>query len=114
MLVGGLVSLVTGLIMVIWPGKTLAVVAALIGVWLVLIGLVQLFRAIAGREFGWLRRVLIGVSGLLYLVIGAICVGNQFASLRLLAVVVGLVWMVGGAAEVASGWPRCGRSCWAC
>jgi uncharacterized membrane protein SirB2 len=106
MIVGGLVSLVTGLIMILWPGKTLLVIAALIGVWLLVMGLIQIARAFARTEIGWLRRVLIGVSGLLYLAVGAICLGDQFASLVVLAVVVGLVWMVGGATEVASGWPR--------
>jgi uncharacterized membrane protein HdeD (DUF308 family) len=106
MIVGGLVSLVTGLIMVLWPGKTLLFVAALIGVWLLVMGLIQLARAFTRKDLGRLRRVLIGVSGLLYLVIGAICLRDLFTSLALLTVVVGLVWTVGGAAEIASGFPR--------
>jgi uncharacterized membrane protein HdeD (DUF308 family) len=105
-IVGGLVSLVTGLIMVLWPGKTLLFVAILIGVWLLIMGLLRLFQAIAGRELGVRRRLLLGMAGGLYLVIGAICVGDVFASLALLTVIVGLVWIVGGAAEAATGWPR--------
>lgn len=106
MLIGGLTSLVTGLIMALWPDKTLLFVAVLIGVWLLVAGLIQVVRAFTRKELGRVRRVLIGVSGLLYLVVGAICLRNLFASLALLTVVVGLVWTVGGAAEIASGFPR--------
>jgi|SRR5581483_12356562 len=106
MIVGGLTSLVTGLIMALWPGKTLLFVAALIGGWLLVAGLIQLARAFMRRQLSGLRRVLIGVSGLLYLVVGATCLRNLFVSLALLTAIVGLVWTVGGAAEIAGGFPR--------
>jgi hypothetical protein len=106
MVLGGIVSLITGLIMALWPDKTLLFVAVLIGVWLLIIGLIQVVRAFTRKDLGRLRRVLIGVSGLLYLVIGAICLRDLFTSLALLAVVLGLVWTVGGAAEIATGFPR--------
>jgi uncharacterized membrane protein HdeD (DUF308 family) len=105
-IVGGLVSLLTGLIMVVWPEKTLLFVAILIGVWLIIMGLVRLFQAVADRQLGVRRRLLSGTAGALYLIIGGICVGDVFASLAILTVIVGLVWIVGGAAEVATGWPR--------
>ncbi len=106
MIVGGITSLVTGLIMALWPDKTLLFVAVLIGVWLLIMGLIQVVRAFIRKDLSRLRRVLIGVSGLLYLIVGAICLRDLLVSLTLLTVVIGLVWTVGGAAEIAAGFPR--------
>jgi uncharacterized membrane protein HdeD (DUF308 family) len=106
MIVGGAVSLITGLIILIWPGKTLLVVAALIGVWLLIMGVYSVIRAFASKKLTRGRRVFVGVAGLLYLVVGAVCLRNLFTSLTLLAVVIGLVWAVGGAAEIANGFPK--------
>ncbi|HCT79463.1 MAG TPA: hypothetical protein DGT23_23450 [Micromonosporaceae bacterium] len=106
MIFGGAISLVTGLIMALWPGKTLLFVAVLIGVWLLVIGIVRIVQAFLRKDLSRGKRVLIGVSGLLYLVVGAICLRDLFTSLTLLAVVIGLVWTVGGAAEFAAGFPK--------
>jgi uncharacterized membrane protein HdeD (DUF308 family) len=92
--------------MALWPGKTLLFVAVLIGVWLVIMGLVRLFQGVAGRELGTQKRFLFGTCGLLYLVVGVVCLGDVFTSLALLTVIVGLAWIIGGAAEIATGWPR--------
>lgn len=106
MIIGGVVSLLTGLIMLIWPGKSLLVVAALFGCWLLVLGIVNVIKAFRASELSAFRRIFVGVAGLLYLVVGAVCLRNLFTSLTLLAVIIGLVWTVGGAAELAGGFPR--------
>ncbi len=98
--------MLTGLIMLIWPEKSLLVVAALFGVWLLVMGILSILRAFTAKELSTVRRVFVGIAGLLYLIIAAVCLRNLFTSLTLLAAVIGLVWTVGGAAELASGFPR--------
>src|SRR5690349_12497246 len=42
----GLIALAIGIILLVWPEETLAVVAVLLGVWLIVSALVQLFQAL--------------------------------------------------------------------
>jgi uncharacterized membrane protein HdeD (DUF308 family) len=106
MIVGGVVSLITGLMVLIWPGKTLLVIAALIGAWLVIMGAYNVIRAFGSKTLTRNRRLFVGLAGLLYLIVGAVCLRNLFTSLTLLAVTIGLVWAIGGAAEIVNGFPK--------
>ncbi|GIH09525.1 hypothetical protein Rhe02_75920 [Rhizocola hellebori] len=106
MIIGGLVSIITGLIMVLWPGKTLLFVAILIGVWLLIAGIIRIVQSVIRRDLPRRRRVLLGIAGLLYVIVAAVCLGDAFRSLTLLTLVIGLVWTIGGVAEVAAGFPK--------
>jgi uncharacterized membrane protein HdeD (DUF308 family) len=106
MIVGGLVSVLTGLIMVLWPGKTLLFFAALIGAWLLIAGIIRMVQAFTRKDLPRNRRAFLGLAGLLYVVVAAVCLSDLFNSLALLTVIVGLVWIVGGLAEIAAGFPK--------
>jgi uncharacterized membrane protein HdeD (DUF308 family) len=106
MIIGGLVSMLAGLIMILWPGKTLLFVAALIGAWLLIAGIIHLIQAITRKDLPRNRRAFLGLAGLLYIVIAAVCFRDLFASLAVLTVIVGLVWTVGGIAEIVAGFPK--------
>jgi len=106
MILGGLVSLVTGLIMVLWPGKTLLFVAALIGAWLLVTGIMRIVQAFTRKDLTPRRRSFLGIIGLLYIIVAFVCLGDAFTSLSLLTIIVGLVWTIGGAAEVAANFPK--------
>jgi len=133
-LVGGVVSLVLGLILLIWPKETLLVVAVLLGLWLIISGAIKLVQSIvtpdpgsrsetAGaqeRDFGQRRdggaRVLQALGGLLLLGIGILCLRNLNNSLTLLAALIGVAWILIGVIELwaafsgtAHGWSRAGQ-----
>lgn len=101
---GGALSILTGLILLMWPGQTLRVIAALLGVWLIIIGIVRVIQAAATKTHTWQTRLLIGASGVLYTVVGAVSLRNLYGTVAMMAVIVGLVWIVGGVAEIA--WRR--------
>ena len=119
-----------GLVLLIWPDKTLALLAALIGVWLCVVGIVRIVEAFVTKGIGRGARALTAVVGLLYLVIGIICLSNLLDSITVLAVVLGIVWVVGGVVEMiaalsrGSGWGKAigpaaraaqpGRPAWCC
>ncbi|HWB35725.1 MAG TPA: DUF308 domain-containing protein [Rugosimonospora sp.] len=115
-LAGGVVSLVLGIILLVWPKETLVVVAVLLGIWLVIAGITGLAQAIfapEGRSGG--LRVLKALGGVLYLIAGILCIRHLFATVTFLAVLVGISWLVVGVVEVfsafgeqASGWYRVG------
>jgi uncharacterized membrane protein HdeD (DUF308 family) len=98
---GGVLSILTGAILLVWPGKTLLFVAAMLGVWLIIIGIVRLVQAFRGKDRTPNTSILLGVSGVLYAIVGAVCLSDLFASVEILSVIIGLVWIVGGVAEIA-------------
>jgi uncharacterized membrane protein HdeD (DUF308 family) len=114
---GGAASLGLGLVLMFWPGRTLAVVATALGVWLLVAGVLQLVQAVVPGESSGTSRTLSAVAGLLYLVAGVVCVRGLLASLEPLAIIVGTVWMTGGISEIISattggrgGWARLGAT----
>ncbi|MDI1459756.1 DUF308 domain-containing protein [Catellatospora sp. KI3] len=102
-LVGGLLSIAMGLVLLFFPESTLAVIAALIGVLLIVVGIFRIAEAFTSKGArGW-HRILIGVMGLLFIVVGILCLNHLPGTVKLLALLLGLAWIVSGIAEIAAG-----------
>lgn len=93
----GIVHLLLGLAVLVWPSATLAVVAVLVGLELVIGGVLRLVLAIVGR--GSEARVLRGITGLLGVLAGILVVAQPLRSVEVLVVVVGAFWILWGLAE---------------
>ncbi len=98
--VGGIVALVVGVLILVWPGKTAVVVTAIVGVYLIVVGLGYVGSAIFGTaRSGWgrLGHLLLGV---LYVVAGVLALVDLAAatvSLAVfLAILVGIMWVFEG------------------
>ncbi|MEA5154814.1 HdeD family acid-resistance protein [Raineyella sp.] len=98
--VGGLVALVIGVLLLVWPGKTADVVAAIIAIYAIVTGLVYLGLGIFAKRYGvWVR---IGhlVLGALFIVGGVIALANLRATTLVLAAVlgitIGILWIIEG------------------
>lgn len=98
--VGGLVSLVIGILILVWPGKTASVVAAIISVYAIITGLVYLGLGIFAKRYGVWARIGHLVLGVLFIVGGVIALANLGAATVLLAVLlgvtVGILWIIEG------------------
>ncbi|WP_028708686.1 HdeD family acid-resistance protein [Propionicicella superfundia] len=113
--VGGAIAAVIGLLILLWPGKTAMVVAAIIAVYAICAGLVYAGMGVFAKTMGgWARtgHILLGV---LYIVAGVVMLSNLGAAAAwlalLLGIVVGVVWIVDGIvaltmlqASTAKGW----------
>jgi uncharacterized membrane protein HdeD (DUF308 family) len=113
----GATSLTLGFVLLLWPTPTLGLAAAVLGVALIAAGVICLVEAVVAGEGSSGSRALSAVAGLLYLIVGIMCVRGLFASVELLAVVVGIAWIAGGISEVISavtgqrgGWARLGAA----
>jgi uncharacterized membrane protein HdeD (DUF308 family) len=105
----GLLSVLTGVVILIWPEATLHVIAALAGIWLVIAGLVRIFSAfVSGRGVG--RQVLSGIVGVVLVIIGAACLRDLVTTVALLAVAVAVTWLLSGIAELVMAVETTGRS----
>lgn len=104
--VGGITSIALGLVLLIWPEQTLLVVAALFGIWLVILGIVRLAGALTDRDASTGTRALEGLLGLALVILGIVCLAHLVGSLKALALLIGLIWIVAGLVEIVSAFTR--------
>ncbi|MFI1236107.1 HdeD family acid-resistance protein [Nocardia salmonicida] len=96
-LVTGLLAVVLGIIVLVWPGPSLLVAGILFGIYMVVSGIFQLIAAfthLPSTSF----RVLSFISGVLSLIIGIFCFRDDLASIVLLGLWIGISWLFRGVA----------------
>ncbi|KAA0961019.1 hypothetical protein FQ142_09145 [Microbacterium sp. ANT_H45B] len=98
--VSGVIALLAGIVLLVWPVKSAVIVTGIFASYLVVAGLVYIGLAVFSRiEGGWAR---IGhiVLGLIYIVAGVIAFANLGVAAATLALVVvifiGISWIVDG------------------
>ncbi|MFE3442963.1 HdeD family acid-resistance protein [Nocardia sp. NPDC059180] len=96
-LVTGLLSVILGILILVWPGKTLLVAGIIFGIYLVVSGLLQLLAAFAAPASTGMR-VLYFISGVLSIVIGVFCFRDELTSILLLGLWIGIGWLFRGIA----------------
>ena len=98
----GVISLVMGLVALIWPKATLLVIALIFGLQLVAVGLVRVSAAVALKELPGTWRTLSAVLGALTAVAGIIFLFRPSTSLLVLAIILAIGWIFDGIAELVS------------
>ncbi|MEV6217532.1 HdeD family acid-resistance protein [Nocardia sp. NPDC051833] len=96
-LVTGLLAVVLGIIVLVWPGPSLLVAGILFGIYMVVSGIFQLIAAfthLPSTSF----RVLSFISGVLSLIIGIFCFRDDLTSIFLLGLWIGISWLFRGVA----------------
>lgn len=98
--IGGLLSLVIGLVILIWPDKSAMFLAGLIALYAGIAGLVNLGVGIFSRKLGGWPRVGHLVLGVIFLVAAGLAFGNLNTAAQvlfgLLGIIVGVVWIIQG------------------
>ncbi|HLM07765.1 MAG TPA: DUF308 domain-containing protein [Blastococcus sp.] len=98
---GGLGALF-GVVVLAWPGPTATVLAALFAAQLFATGVVQLVVA-SSEAVGTGERVLSCGLATLSLLIGLLCLRSPLQTPQVLGLLVGVMWVVGGAIRVGQG-----------
>ncbi|MCO6557861.1 MAG: DUF308 domain-containing protein [Bifidobacterium sp.] len=112
----GIVALLLGLALLIWPGKTLVAVAIVLGAYFVVSGVIRVIGAIVenGLPGGW--RVLDILVGIILVVGGVIMLKNTVLSTAMLTILVtltvGIGWIMEGIMALVETW-RLPKSGWA-
>jgi uncharacterized membrane protein HdeD (DUF308 family) len=97
----GIISAVAGVLVLMWPGKTLIVLAVLVGVQLIVAGIFRFVEAIAfGSDEGGGTRVLLAILGVLSLIVGLYALRHVLLTLVALALILGIFWIVNGVVDV--------------
>ena len=98
--VAGVVALILGAVLLIWPDKTVAVVAAIIGIYFVVTGIVKLALGIFSRGIGGGQRAFDIFLGALLLILGIFALrnlsGSSAALLILIVTLIGIGWILDG------------------
>lgn len=96
----GVLSVLAGLIALIWPGATLVVIAIIFALQLLFGAIYQFVFAFAiPHEAGWLR-ALVALLAVVSLVVAIYLLGHVGLTLLLLAILLGAYWVVQGAIEI--------------
>jgi uncharacterized membrane protein HdeD (DUF308 family) len=103
----GLITFILGAIITARPVQTLTAVAVLLGVVMVISGIYQIVRALAGHES---ERVWRGISGVLFLLAGLVLFRHLHLSVALIGLFVGFAWIIQGVAVLMEGATGRGRA----
>src|SRR5262249_23566924 len=102
-IVTGVVSIIVGVIAVVWPHVTLIVVAVLFAIELIVLGVLRLTSIGAlPSEPRWLKPLTV-VLGVLTLAAGIVCLFRPSASLLVIAVLLAVGWLLEGFSSLAAG-----------
>jgi uncharacterized membrane protein HdeD (DUF308 family) len=96
----GIITLIVGIITLVWPGRTLLVVAVLFGAQLIVMGIFRFIGAFAADDISGGSRVLLALLGVLSLIIGLYAVRHVLITLLALALLLGIFWVVSGTTEL--------------
>lgn len=99
-IVSGVIALIAGLAILIWPVKSAVAVTVLIAIYAIVAGLANLALALFAHELGGWFRAAVAVLGALYVVAGVVAFANLDAAAVALAAVfallLGVAWIVDG------------------
>ena len=102
LLLAGIISLAVGVIALVWPGKTVVVVAIVFAIWLIVSGIFSLVRGFAHGLTGGMRALFI-ITGILSLVLGIFAIRGEFQELYILALFIGIGFLFRGFASLFLG-----------
>jgi uncharacterized membrane protein HdeD (DUF308 family) len=100
LLAAGVAAIALGVLVLAWPGETLAVVGALFGIYLLVTGVFQLAGAFGTHVPGHLR-ALSFITGALSVLLGLLCFRGAAESILLLALWIGFGWLLRGIMQTA-------------
>ncbi len=99
----GILSVLLGVLVLVWPGQTLSIVALLFGLQLLFVGVFRIVVAVTTRSApGWWRGV-IGVLGGLTAVAGLLCYFLPGTTLLVIAILIAAGWFADGITSIVSG-----------
>ena len=104
----GLASVVIGILLLAWPGQTLLVLTVVLGIYLLVFGAIRFIESIFDRTME--QRGLNAILGILGVVLGLFVMREPVRFVWVVALVVGLFWVVRGLVEIFRALGRSGSS----
>ncbi|HEY8114080.1 MAG TPA: HdeD family acid-resistance protein [Actinomycetes bacterium] len=96
----GIVTVGLGIVVLVWPDKTIVVVAVLFGIQLILAGIFRFVSALAIDDAPGGTRVLFALLGVLAFIVGIYALRHVNVTIAALALLLGIFWIVNGVIEL--------------
>lgn len=93
-------GILLGIMALIWQDATLVIIGVIFGIYLIVSGIVRIAAAIVSRHVSTGHRWLIGFLGIIILAAGVLCVADPSRSIVLLALVIGVGWILAGVIDL--------------
>ncbi|MET0672674.1 MAG: DUF308 domain-containing protein [Microbacterium pygmaeum] len=104
--IGGVLAVIVGILILVWPGKTAMVVTAIIAIYAIAAGLVYAALGIFSKTKGGWSRVGHIALGILFIIAGIVAFLNLGATTAWLAlflgILVGIMWIVEGIVSLST------------
>lgn len=101
LLVSGIVSIGIGGFLIVSPKATIAVITAVIGLFMIITGIIRFLVALFDREAA--ERMLILFVGIAGVVLGVVVMKNPEATIVIIVLVVAIYWLISGLVDFARG-----------
>jgi uncharacterized membrane protein HdeD (DUF308 family) len=96
----GIVTLVLGIILLVWPDASVTVLAVLLAIQLIVAGVLRIVQAISTDRLEGAARALIGLSGGLALIVGLLILRDPLQSVLVVTMILGAFWIISGVIEI--------------
>jgi uncharacterized membrane protein HdeD (DUF308 family) len=97
-LVRGVIALVAGVLLLVWPDRTLLLIAVIIGVSLIAFGITEVVQALSASGRLAMERAIPVTVGLLAVAAGIVVIARPDSSVRVVAIAAGIYLIVAGIA----------------
>ncbi|NMH97916.1 HdeD family acid-resistance protein [Pseudonocardia acidicola] len=96
----GVLTIVAGLLVLLWPGPTAAVLAIIIGLELLVIGVFRIVAAFAIDDASGGARTLVVLLGVLAILAGILVLRHPFQTIVVVGLLIGLYWVISGIVDI--------------
>jgi uncharacterized membrane protein HdeD (DUF308 family) len=97
LVISGLIGLGVGVLVVVHPNRSLTALAVILGIYLLVVGVFEMVRTVSDEERGAAGLLL----GILSLIAGVVVIRHPGQSIVVIALAVGLYFLVAGALDLA-------------
>lgn len=96
----GILTIIAGLVITVWPGLTLLFAATVFGIYLVVSSVYRFISAFSHpREAGWVR-VLFALGAVLSLIVGLYLLRHPFFGVFIMGILLGMFWITTGVIDI--------------
>src|SRR5438552_2932691 len=99
----GILMVILGIVILVWPDATLLVIAVLFGINLFITGIFQVVASFTRDEISGGMRALLAIVGVLGILVGIYLLKHPVLTIAAIVIVLGAFWVVNGVVDFFSG-----------
>jgi uncharacterized membrane protein HdeD (DUF308 family) len=96
----GVITLLLGLVLVVWPDETLVVLVVFMAIQFLVNGIFQIVSAFAASTTDGGVRALLGLAGALSVLVGLLCLREPLQTVAIIGLLIGVWWLVSGIIDI--------------